>query len=82
MIDDNTRATNFVESVYRAYHLDTILDEGPRKFGFKTGPNHPHNHNQVDLIIDKFAAKGITAVVKSKGIKRYPSASLTLEFSK
>jgi len=81
MITDQERAKNFVESVYVG--LDELLKEGPRKFGFQTGPNHPNTERMVELVVEGFADKGITAVVKSnRRVKTYPSTSLTLEFSK
>jgi len=83
MISDEERANNFADSVYVGYHLSTILDDGPRKFGFNTGPNHPFNQHQAELIIEKFDVKGIVATIKSnRKVKVFPSTSLTLEFSK
>lgn len=82
MISNEERSNNFVSSVIAGYHLNDILEEGPRKFGFHTGPNHPFTEEHVTLIVEGFDKNGIEAVIKSRGTKRYPSTSLTLEFSK
>lgn len=65
MITDQERTNNFVESVYTGYNLATILKDGPRKFGFQIGPNHLYTERTVELMIEGFANKGITATVKT-----------------